>query len=369
MCLRWIARTRRASWPRVLDYGCGSGILAIGAALHGADAVDAVDIDPAAVEATRANAAANGVRAAAGARPRRRAGRYAAGAGQHPGHAAEAARAAARAHVAPGGDLVLAGILERQADELRAAYAPWLPTGSVADARRRLGPDDAHPGALRRLSSNPGQRVAVVQRDEPGHALLRLRHGVPRRAGPAQGVRGLGALRPLQRVFNALEGLFDLTARHRRRWPQPRRRRRRRPRRMRRRTRPTRRRSEAAEKPLLHTEDAVAVGRLRRCALPAANCRPTRQADARRRRRRAATRDRVDARQPGCRHARARPSEPAPALHARRRAGGRAGEHPRRRAGLVDRRRRARPLARRCSSASCSARDLSRRDGRRRGRC
>ena len=48
MCLRWIA----AHPPRgqgVLDYGCGSGILAIGAALHGAASVDAVDIDEAAV--------------------------------------------------------------------------------------------------------------------------------------------------------------------------------------------------------------------------------------------------------------------------------------------------------------------------------
>ena len=37
-------------------------------------------------------------------------------------------------HVAPGGDLVLAGILERQADELKAAYAPWLAL-EVSDAQ------------------------------------------------------------------------------------------------------------------------------------------------------------------------------------------------------------------------------------------
>lgn len=49
---------------RVLDYGCGSGILAIVAARLGATAVAAVDIDPQALQATAANAAANGVRIA-----------------------------------------------------------------------------------------------------------------------------------------------------------------------------------------------------------------------------------------------------------------------------------------------------------------
>src|SRR5690606_29942998 len=64
MCLRWIAGQapeRSARWTRVLDFGCGSGVLAIAAALHGASGIDAVDIDPAAVRASSANAAANGV--------------------------------------------------------------------------------------------------------------------------------------------------------------------------------------------------------------------------------------------------------------------------------------------------------------------
>jgi ribosomal protein L11 methyltransferase len=59
MCLRWTAQHAAAlapGWTRVLDYGCGSGILAIGAALHGARSIDAVDIDTAAVTATEANA-------------------------------------------------------------------------------------------------------------------------------------------------------------------------------------------------------------------------------------------------------------------------------------------------------------------------
>src|SRR5512139_1129744 len=64
MCLRWIASRADAlatSWRRVLDYGCGSGVLAIAAALHGAREVDAVDIDAAALAAAHANAEANGV--------------------------------------------------------------------------------------------------------------------------------------------------------------------------------------------------------------------------------------------------------------------------------------------------------------------
>ena len=79
MCLRWIADARprgAGAWPRVLDYGCGSGVLAIAARLFGARHVDAVDIDPAAIEATRANALANGVAIDAGAARRARSGRY-----------------------------------------------------------------------------------------------------------------------------------------------------------------------------------------------------------------------------------------------------------------------------------------------------
>ncbi len=73
MCLRWIAlqvysRPFSAMNPlgRVLDYGCGSGILAIAAAKHGAREVVAVDIDEAAIQATVLNAQANQVHVAVG---------------------------------------------------------------------------------------------------------------------------------------------------------------------------------------------------------------------------------------------------------------------------------------------------------------
>jgi ribosomal protein L11 methyltransferase len=128
MCLRWTATQpaeRSACWSRVLDYGCGSGILAIGAALHGAREIDAVDIDPAAVESTRANARDNGVTLNAGL-PDTAHGTYALVFANILATPLKLLAPLLCAHVAAGGDLVLAGILDRQADELKAAYAPWL---------------------------------------------------------------------------------------------------------------------------------------------------------------------------------------------------------------------------------------------------
>ncbi|HEY0885081.1 MAG TPA: 50S ribosomal protein L11 methyltransferase [Ramlibacter sp.] len=123
MCLRWIA-THPMAGQRVLDYGCGSGILAIAAALYGATAVDAVDIDPAAVTAAQANASANGVRIAAGL-PELAAGRYGTVLANILATPLKMLAPLLCAHVAPQGSLVLAGILERQAAELTEAYAPY----------------------------------------------------------------------------------------------------------------------------------------------------------------------------------------------------------------------------------------------------
>lgn len=130
MCLRWIATNARP-WSRVLDYGCGSGILAIAAALHGAAAVDAVDIDPAAVDSTRANATANGVTLNAGL-PDAAGGAYPLVLANILATPLKLLAPLLAGFVAPGGSLVLAGILERQADELKAAYAPFL-TLEVSD--------------------------------------------------------------------------------------------------------------------------------------------------------------------------------------------------------------------------------------------
>ncbi len=133
MCLRWIAAHPPAG-QRVLDYGCGSGILAIAAALHGAAHVDAVDIDEAAVQSTRDNAAANHVPAPALAAglPDMAQGHYATVLANILATPLKVLAPLLSAHVAPGGTLVLAGVLARQTEELQAAYAPWLQL-NVAD--------------------------------------------------------------------------------------------------------------------------------------------------------------------------------------------------------------------------------------------
>ena len=58
LCVELVAELEPAS---LLDIGCGSGVIAIAAALLGFSPVVAVDVDPAAVDATERNAAANGV--------------------------------------------------------------------------------------------------------------------------------------------------------------------------------------------------------------------------------------------------------------------------------------------------------------------
>ncbi len=140
MCLRWIARHGGAPQTadgsgglgRVLDYGCGSGILAIGAAKFGAAQVDAVDIDTAAVESTEYNAKANGVQLHAGL-PDKASGQYQTVLANILATPLKVLAPLLCNHVAPGGSLVLAGILERQAQELKDAYAPYLAL-TVADS-------------------------------------------------------------------------------------------------------------------------------------------------------------------------------------------------------------------------------------------
>lgn len=126
MCLRWTAGQGLAgnALGRVLDYGCGSGILAIGAAKFGAVRIDAVDIDEAAVQSTRANADANHVTLNTGL-PDKATGTYQTVLANILATPLKVLAPLLCAYVERGGHLVLAGILDRQADELKEAYAPW----------------------------------------------------------------------------------------------------------------------------------------------------------------------------------------------------------------------------------------------------
>jgi ribosomal protein L11 methyltransferase len=130
MCLRWIATHSVAG--KVLDYGCGSGILAIGAAKFGASEVVAVDIDTAAVQSAELNASANGVAVFVGM-PERAVGQYDVVLANILASPLKVLAPLLCSHVSSGGHLVLAGILERQADELIDAYAPHCQL-AVADS-------------------------------------------------------------------------------------------------------------------------------------------------------------------------------------------------------------------------------------------
>jgi ribosomal protein L11 methyltransferase len=133
LCLEWLERTVGAACS-VLDYGCGSGILAIAAARLGAGRVAGVDIDPLAVEAARANAERNGVIALFADSAEPVAGEYDVVVANILSNPLRVLAPAICAHVRPGGRLALSGILREQAEEIIAIYAQWLPM-QVADSR------------------------------------------------------------------------------------------------------------------------------------------------------------------------------------------------------------------------------------------
>ena len=134
LCLEWLDAHVQGG-ERVLDYGSGSGILALAALKLGASAAVAFDIDPQALIATRENAAKNGL--GGKITVAERAGRIAGPfdivlANILAGPLVELApRLAPMART--GGDLVLAGLLERQAAEVAQAYRPWFDIGPAAE--------------------------------------------------------------------------------------------------------------------------------------------------------------------------------------------------------------------------------------------
>ena len=133
LCLEWLERQVTES-SSLLDYGCGSGILAIAAARLGAGRVAGVDIDPQAVESARANAERNGVSALFADSAQPVAGEYDLVVANILSNPLRVLAPAICAHVRSGGKLALSGILREQAEEIIGIYAQWLPM-TVADTR------------------------------------------------------------------------------------------------------------------------------------------------------------------------------------------------------------------------------------------
>ena len=134
LCLEWLERSL-APGNSVLDYGCGSGILAIAAAKLGAGAVLGVDIDAQAVYAATENAKRNEVSARFLNSAQDVKGQYDVVVANILSNPLKALAPAICAHVRPGGRLALSGILAEQADELIAFYAPYvaLAVGATRD--------------------------------------------------------------------------------------------------------------------------------------------------------------------------------------------------------------------------------------------
>lgn len=124
LCLEWIAGDDNIAGSRVLDYGCGSGILALAAAARGAVTVHACDIDAQALAVCRHNIGLNGFAAAAVVPLADVAtGAYDLIVANILLEPLTALVARFHALLAPGGRIVLSGILAAQAPDLLAAYA------------------------------------------------------------------------------------------------------------------------------------------------------------------------------------------------------------------------------------------------------
>ena len=132
LCLNWLD-AHLAPGARLIDYGCGSGVLALAAAKLGAAEVHAFDIDPQALIATRDNARANGlqlrVHEQAGTLPR---AADVVVANILAGILCELAPRFAGL-VRPGGELVLGGLMEHEAADVTEAYAACFDVARVAD--------------------------------------------------------------------------------------------------------------------------------------------------------------------------------------------------------------------------------------------
>jgi ribosomal protein L11 methyltransferase len=133
LCLRWLADNLRPG-AALLDYGCGSGILAIAAAKLGASLVTGVDVDPHAIAASRANARSNGITAQFCAPDELSRQPFDIVVANILANPLELLAPLLAGRVRTKGSIVLSGILDSQAERVAAAYARWFniaPWGST----------------------------------------------------------------------------------------------------------------------------------------------------------------------------------------------------------------------------------------------
>ncbi|WP_313176697.1 50S ribosomal protein L11 methyltransferase [Massilia sp.] len=140
LCMEWL-EAHPAPGKSVLDYGCGSGILAMVAKKLDAGDVAGVDIDPQAIESARANAERNGCEIdfyvpdafAASPNERHASGKFDIVVANILSSPLKLMAPMLSGRVAPGGSLILSGVLARQAEEVAAAYAPFIKLGVWAE--------------------------------------------------------------------------------------------------------------------------------------------------------------------------------------------------------------------------------------------
>jgi ribosomal protein L11 methyltransferase len=155
LCMEWL-EAHPAPGKTVLDYGCGSGILAMVAKKLGAQQVAGVDIDPQAIESARDNAVRNQCEVAyflpdTFAQSQHASQRFDVVVANILSSPLKLMAPMLSGRVADGGALILSGVLARQAEEVAAAYAPFIKLGVWAELdgwvalHGRLGSDTVPP--------------------------------------------------------------------------------------------------------------------------------------------------------------------------------------------------------------------------------
>jgi ribosomal protein L11 methyltransferase len=128
LCMEWLEEAVTPG-QSVLDYGCGSGILAILAKKCGANPVVGIDIDPQAVESAQHNSARNHADVAYGLPADCPAEAFDIVVANILSNPLKLMASMLASKVKPGGRIALSGVLARQADEVASAYTPWIDIG------------------------------------------------------------------------------------------------------------------------------------------------------------------------------------------------------------------------------------------------